>query len=127
MSHTVVTGWLLLFPQIPPQPSSLRVRVWRRLQQIGAVAVKNATYALRDTRLAVDQRRGMPLVSIPLTVSTPELQPGQLWVTRAGVYVDRLACAWMLQRFVDPEARFLFVAPDAGIPGEGIPYDIAGA
>ena len=51
------------------------------------------------------------------------VQPGQLWVTRAGVYVDRLACAWMLQRFVDPEARFLFVAPDAGIPGEGIPYE----
>src|SRR5437764_9181757 len=54
MSHTAVTGWLLLFPQVPPQPSSLRVRVWRRLQQIGAVAVKNAAYALPDTEAALE-------------------------------------------------------------------------
>lgn len=45
-------SWLILLPQIPPQPSSLRVRVWRRLQQIGAVAVKNAAYALPDTEAA---------------------------------------------------------------------------
>src|SRR5437763_3147978 len=54
MSHAVATGWLLLFPQVPPQPSSLRVRVWRRLQQIGAVAVKNAAYALPDTEAALE-------------------------------------------------------------------------
>ena len=54
MSHEPVTGWLLLLPQLPPQPSSLRVRVWRRLQQIGAVAVKNAAYALPDTETALE-------------------------------------------------------------------------
>src|SRR5437870_3286113 len=54
MSHGPVTGWLFLFPQLPPQPSSLRVRVWRRLQQIGAVAVKNAAYALPDTETALE-------------------------------------------------------------------------
>src|SRR5438552_7272914 len=54
MSHAPATGWLLLFPQVPPQPSSLRVRVWRRLQQIGAVAVKNAAYALPDTEAALE-------------------------------------------------------------------------
>lgn len=33
------------------------------------------------------------------------------WVTRARPKVDRIACPWLIRRFVDPEARFLFVAP----------------
>ena len=32
------------------------------------------------------------------------------WVTRQGVYVDRIASAWLIRRFIDPEARFKFVA-----------------
>lgn len=42
-------AWLLLIHQIPPQPSYLRVKVWRRLQAIGAVALKNSVYVLPDT------------------------------------------------------------------------------
>jgi hypothetical protein len=38
--------WLLLLHQIPSKPGYLRVKVWRRLQRIGAVAVKNGVYAL---------------------------------------------------------------------------------
>ncbi|HEX8694112.1 MAG TPA: chromate resistance protein ChrB domain-containing protein [Longimicrobium sp.] len=41
--------WLLLIHQIPPQPSSFRVKVWRRLQRLGAVAVKNSVYVLPAT------------------------------------------------------------------------------
>lgn len=33
------------------------------------------------------------------------------WVTRARPKVDRIACPWLIRRFVDPDARFLFVAP----------------
>ena len=36
---------------------------------------------------------------------------GRTWVTRRGVHVDRIACAWLIRRFLDPEARFKFVAP----------------
>jgi hypothetical protein len=36
---------------------------------------------------------------------------GRTWVTRRGVHVDRIACAWLIRRFLDPEARFAFVAP----------------
>ncbi len=32
-----------------------------------------------------------------------------LWVTREGAKVDRLACPWLIRRFIDPEAEFLFV------------------
>jgi hypothetical protein len=41
--------WLLLVHQLPPTPSNLRVRTWRRLQELGAVAVKQSVYALPDT------------------------------------------------------------------------------
>ena len=34
---------------------------------------------------------------------------GKLWVTRAHVYVDRIACAWLIRRFIDRDARFQFV------------------
>ncbi len=38
--------WILLIHQLPPKPTSLRVRIWRKLQKLGAVAVKNSVYAL---------------------------------------------------------------------------------
>jgi hypothetical protein len=41
--------WLLLVHQLPARPSNLRVRTWRRLQQLGAVAIKQAVYALPDS------------------------------------------------------------------------------
>ena len=34
------------------------------------------------------------------------------WVTRARPKIDRVACPWLIQRFLDPEAEFLFVPPD---------------
>jgi hypothetical protein len=41
--------WLLFIHQLPSHPSNLRVTVWRRLQQIGAIPLKQAVYALPDT------------------------------------------------------------------------------
>src|SRR5262249_4008317 len=38
--------WMLLIHQLPAKPAYLRVKVWRRLQALGAIAVKNAVYAL---------------------------------------------------------------------------------
>jgi len=38
--------WLLLLHQIPRTPEYLRVKIWRRLQRLGAVSIKNAVYAL---------------------------------------------------------------------------------
>jgi hypothetical protein len=53
------------------------------------------------------------------------------WVTREGAKVDRVACPWLIKRFVDPEAEFLFVAPDQVekvAMGEGAtPFDTPGA
>ena len=38
------------------------------------------------------------------------IEPGRTWVTRHGVHVDRMASAWLIRRFIDPQARFKFVA-----------------
>ena len=40
--------WLFLLHQLPAKPAYARVKVWRRLQSLGAVTVKNAVYALPD-------------------------------------------------------------------------------
>jgi hypothetical protein len=46
MPEPVDGRWLLLIHQIPPKPNYFRVRIWRRLQRLGAVAVKNSVYVL---------------------------------------------------------------------------------
>ncbi len=46
MAEPTDARWLLLIHQIPPKPNYLRVKVWRRLQRLGAVAVKNSVYVL---------------------------------------------------------------------------------
>lgn len=222
--------WLLLIHQIPPKPDYLRVKIWRRLQRLGAVPVKNSVYVLpksdqtqedfqwvlrevvesggdaslcearfvdgltddevarlfrsarednyqeisRDLeriatslskktktdsetrkRLALDlerlRKRLAEIVAIDffnasgregaerlifsldarLQESSPagkatkakqQLQDFQdrTWVTRKGIHVDRMASAWLIRRFIDPNARFKFV-PAKGYerePGE---------
>jgi hypothetical protein len=223
-------SWLLLIHQLPAKPAYLRVKIWRRLQGIGAIAVKNAVHALpmneetqedfawllreiqdgggeafvcearlidglsdgevralfdraRDAdyaELAKDARalakalapnakserltelraqaarlrkRLAEVVAIDFfgaigrenaegvlrdleqrlnkdevmankaTVVSEEHAPEALrnrtWVTRQGVYVDRIASAWLIRRFVDPEARFKFVVGKGYRPDEG--------
>src|SRR2546426_8445243 len=38
--------WILVTQHLPPKPTSLRVRIWRKLQKLGAVAIKNSVYVL---------------------------------------------------------------------------------
>jgi len=50
------------------------------------------------------------------------------WITRERVKVDRVACPWLIKKFIDPEAEFLFVLPDevmaAAKRENAIPYDV---
>ncbi|HEY3412495.1 MAG TPA: chromate resistance protein ChrB domain-containing protein [Armatimonadota bacterium] len=52
------------------------------------------------------------------------------WITRENANVDRIACPWLIRRFIDPAAEFLFVPKDEVLPAaerEGaIPYDVPG-
>ncbi len=53
---------------------------------------------------------------------------GRRWVTRRGLHVDRLACAWVIRRFIDPHAMFRFTAnPAAPLAANEIGFDMPGA
>jgi hypothetical protein len=49
------------------------------------------------------------------------------WATRRNCHVDRAACAWLIRRFVDPGAEFVFVDDPDEIPPDATPFDIRGA
>jgi hypothetical protein len=51
---------------------------------------------------------------------------GRRWVTRLRPQVDRIASAWLIKRFIDPEAVFVFADP-AEFPADAIPFDAPGA
>ena len=72
-------------------------------------------------------KAGLPLV--PLARLPPRDPLGRtVWVTRARPKIDRIACPWLIRRFVDPQAVFLFVAPGdvAGVAEHfaATPFDI---
>ena len=50
-----------------------------------------------------------------------------LWATRRGCHVDRTACAWLVRRFLDPEAEFSFFEDPAQAPEGAELFDVAGA
>jgi len=71
-----------------------------RIHGIAAEVLAGGTLAWRDAGLPL-----VPLASLPV----PHI--GSLWVTRHRPKIDRIACPWLIRRFVDPAARFLFVPP----------------
>lgn len=48
------------------------------------------------------------------------------WATRKAIHIDRAACAWLIRRFIDPEAEFVFVTDPAAVPAEATPFDMRG-
>jgi hypothetical protein len=99
------------------------VKLKARAQEIVAIdfygangrETEDGLLAMLDAALREDV-----MVEPPQTEKTgTETLKGRLWVTRQGVHVDRIASAWLICRFIDPDARFKFVrgkdyAPLAG-------------
>jgi len=48
------------------------------------------------------------------------------WATRSGPHVDRTACAWLITRFIDPDAEFVFVHDIDEVPDDATPFDMRG-
>lgn len=72
---------------------------------------------------------GLPLID-PARITARDAQGRSVWVTRSRPKIDRIACPWLIRRFIDPRAVFLFVAP-AEVPGVAerfgaAPFDIEG-
>jgi rhodanese-related sulfurtransferase len=72
---------------------------------------------------------GLPLVPVD-QIAPRDPQGRSIWVTRSRPKIDRIACPWLIRRFVDPGAVFLFVAPSevAAVADRfgGAPFDIEG-
>lgn len=72
---------------------------------------------------------GLPLID-PGKIAARDAQGRSIWVTRSRPKIDRVACPWLIRRFIDPRAVFLFVSP-AEVQGVAerfgaMPYDIEG-
>lgn len=90
---------------------------WLRMQGWQAEVLDGGTLAW--------EAAGLPMV--PLSVLPA---PGTPWVTRHRPKIDRIACPWLIRRFIDPSAPFLFVAPsevEAVADRFGaLPFDVEG-
>lgn len=56
----------------------------------------------------------------------PQNYRNRVWVTRPRPGVDRMGSAWLIKRFVDPQARFEFVADRESAPHDAVPFDMFG-
>jgi hypothetical protein len=156
--------WLLFMQQIPAKPDYLRVKLWRRLQRLRAIPLKNSVWALPDTDAAMEDfqwlrrevendggeaiicradlvagvtdeqrtalialaRKSEPQANAANSTFTGAAMTttdtgirGRTWVTRSGVGVDRIASAWLIRRFIDPQPRFRFVPGEDHVPVDG--------
>lgn len=106
-------------------------RFRKRFEELTAIDFF-ATPARHDAEMVLDslEKRAKPSGTRGSTAdgtATRAALMGRTWVTRAGVKVDRIASAWLIRRFVDPDARFRFVPPDTKDvePGE-LRFDMVG-
>lgn len=48
------------------------------------------------------------------------------WATRANIHIDRAACAWLIRRYLDPTAEFVFVTDPTHVPADATAFDLRG-
>ncbi len=57
----------------------------------------------------------------------PNIYQGRTWATRRQLWVDRVASAWLIRRFIDPQARFQWLESPGDCPPEALGFDFDGA
>ncbi|MGH7820070.1 MAG: chromate resistance protein ChrB domain-containing protein [Candidatus Binatia bacterium] len=90
-------------------------RLRKRLAEIGGIDFFAASggEAARAWVVEIEARVSTLVARVPAPrpkQETPAEIRGRTWITRKGVHVDRMASAWLIRRFIDPEARFKFVS-----------------
>jgi rhodanese-related sulfurtransferase len=113
------------------RPVVLACRAGHEMSQMAAATLRTSGFDARILAGGYDAwtAAGLPLVAkAALTRFTPK-QPS-LWVTRRRPKIDRVACPWLIRRFIDADARFLFVdppqVPAVARESGGVPFDIEG-
>jgi hypothetical protein len=105
------------------------VRFERKLAELrttdffGASGAESVAAVLRELRALAE-----PALENQGPVKPEPPPKARTWVTRAGVRVDRIASAWLIKRFIDPEAQFKFVSPKGYAPqARELRFDMADA
>jgi hypothetical protein len=114
--------------QPPEQEAASRLeRLKKRLSEIEEIDFfkapgrREAGTALRHLEDTLRPKRHAPADPSPIHAALI----GKTWVTRHGIQVDRIASAWLVRRFIDPNARFRFVEPKgAEITPDEIRFDM---
>jgi hypothetical protein len=105
-----------------------------RIDHYPGAAAEQARAECAALRQAIDGRfsHGEPVAQAPHGI--PRLDPrkfqGRRWATRARPWVDRLACAWLIRRFIDTQARFVWLVDPGGstpAPRGALGFDYDGA
>jgi hypothetical protein len=100
------------------------VKLRKRLAAVAAIdyfeAPERATAkdAIDLLEAQVKPKRAAPTVKKATRIDSEDYH-GRTWVTREGVFVDRMASAWLIRRFIDPDARFRFVREAEYRPARG--------
>jgi hypothetical protein len=108
---------------LPNSEESLEDFLWLA-QEIraggGEATVVEATFVAghTDEEVSAMLSAGRPVEQEAADAAEGRIEPGRTWVTRVGVKVDRMASAWLIRKFIDPEARLKFV-PAKGYRAEG--------
>lgn len=96
-------------------------RLRRRLSEVVALDFFGAReHREAEALVAGLEQRAAAAHAGASTKATSAARPlGGTWVTREGIFVDRIASAWLIERFIDPEARFKFVPATGYRPSAG--------
>jgi hypothetical protein len=92
-------------------------------QEQTATALEDLEHAVQE-RLAPDEPHA---VQHRIKRLQPQDYRHRIWATRQRPWIDRLASAWLIRRFIDPEARFIWLKPPADCPAEALGFDFDGA
>lgn len=103
----------------------------QRIDYFPGAAAEQAEAHLADLRQAIDARfsKGEPVAKQAQGITLLDIRKhqGKRWATRARPWVDRLACAWLIRRFIDADARFVWLDDPARAPRGVLGFDYDGA
>ena len=104
---------------------------WVALDFFPGEAQKQTAHALAELEAQVHQTlspnepRALPAGAIA-RLQVADYQ-GRVWATRSRPWADRLACAWLVRRHIDPQAQLLWLADPADCPPDALGFDFDGA
>lgn len=82
------------------------------VSQIATAQLREAGYNARVLQGGIDGWIEASLPTVGQSRLSPVAAPSRIWVTRINPKIDRVACPWLIRRFIDPDARTLFAEPD---------------